>query len=495
MGNRKRIFMCALAQESNSFNPVYMPLSRFYVHSVGVSGYEDDRGARDYLASQNAECIYGVCMRSNSGGPLTDETVEFFLRDTTEKIRAAGKLDGVLLMLHGATLSQTCMDVCGRIAETVRELVGENTVIVGAFDLHGIVTERIVKHMDYLCGYWEYPHVDRYHTGKRAAKLLWDALCGRSMKMARAAVPSIAPASSYTTHSAALKRINEKGAALMASGRIIDYSVFQAQPWCDSPLLESAVVVVADTEQTAIDVANELATDSFCARQELQGKAPLSVEEVIQKALNNQSGKPIILVDSSDSIGAGSTGDSAAVIEALLPYSERIMAAVDVRDAQAVEKAFEVGVGNTAEFTLGGTMAPTLSKPVTLTAKVKSLHDGVFYSHGPLVKGKQVWSGKTAVLETGKLLIRVSVLGDGVFDVNYYRSMGIPIELCDLVSVKACASFKASYEAFADEFCQTNTPGAACPSLLSLPFQNLPKPTYPFEEITESDIKHAKLYR
>ena len=121
MSNQKRIFMCGISQESNTFNPVYASLARFYVHSMEHSGYADDRGAKDFLATQNVECTYGVVMRSNSGGPLTDETVDFFIKDTVEGIKAAGKLDGVLLMLHGATMSESCDDVCGKICEKPTE--------------------------------------------------------------------------------------------------------------------------------------------------------------------------------------------------------------------------------------------------------------------------------------------------------------------------------------------------------------------------------------
>ena len=256
-----------------------------------------------------------------------------------------------------------------------------------------------------------------------------------------------------------------------------------------------AGLCIAENEEAAKEAADELARDCFAARRELQGEAPLSMSEIVERALQNKSGKPIVLVDSADSVGAGSTGDSAAVVEALLPYSHRLMAATEVRDPQAVAKAFEVGVGNQAEFTIGAAMAPALSRPVTVKATVKSLHDGVFYANGPMSKGARVWSGRTAVLEVGGLLIRLSELGDGVFDVNYYRSFGIPVELCDLVSVKACTSFKASYEPFVGEICAADTPGAARSTIRALPYKKLSRPTYPFEEITESDISPARTYR
>ena len=104
-------------------------------------------------------------------------------------------------------------------------------------------------------------------------------------------------------------------------------------------------------------------------------------------------------------------------------------------------------------------------------------------------------SGRTAVLEVGKLLIRVSETGTGVFDVNFYRSFGVNFEKFALVSVKACTSFRASYGPFVSEICNAATPGAAGTVLQQLSFERLPKPLYPFDEITEDDIVPAKVYR
>lgn len=491
--SQKRILMCGLAQESNSFNPVPMTMKSFRPISMEISGYDNSRAAREYLADKDVQMIWGVGMRSASGAPLANEVVDYFMKDTLERIEKAGKLDGILLMLHGATMSESCDDVCGYICETLRKTVGDDVVISAAFDLHGNITEKVAKNLDCLSGYWEYPHIDQDGTGRRAAMMLWEKLSGKDLKMARAAIPMMAPAHAYTTTRGALKALNEKAQAMIKEGKIVDYSVFQVQPWLDHPTVDSAVIVVAEDEQTALDVCNELALDNFNNRKELQGTPLFSINEVIEKALANKSGKPIILVDSADSIGAGSTGDSASVVEALLPYADRLKATTAVGDIAAVAKAIEVGVGNTAEFTLGASISPKLSKPVTVTAKVKAITDGTFYRRGPVYAGARNGTGRTAVLEVGKLLIRVSEHPASEGDVNYYNGCGIIVEECDLVAVKACTSFRAGYEEISAEICNTTTAGAACPDILSLPFECLPKPTYPFEEITESDIKPAKI--
>jgi microcystin degradation protein MlrC len=207
-------------------------------------------------------------------------------------------------------------------------------------------------------------------------------------------------------------------------------------------------------------------------------------------------GKPIILVDSSDSRGAGSTADSAAVLKELLPYCDRLRAAVGLSDAPAVEKAFSLEVGAVADFMLGATIAPELSSPVEVkNATVKSLHEGHFYSLSSISRGARVYCGKVAVLEVGKILIQLSSNSRAEGDIGFYRGFGIEPELCDLVSVKACTSFRAGYEPIAAEILNTATPGAAGTVLTELPFKHRPTPLYPFEEITAADISAPKCYR
>jgi microcystin degradation protein MlrC len=306
----------------------------------------------------------------------------------------------------------------------------------------------------------------------------------------------IAPAHAYTTKSGGLLALKNKAQEMVSSGRILDYTIFEVQPWLDACEMAACIIVIAEEESVAADAARELALDNFALRKELLGKPLMSVEEVIEKALANKTGKPVILVDSSDSRGAGSTADSAAVLEYLLPHADTLRCALGVSDAPAVEKAFEVGVGNRADFTLGATIAPELSSPVKVeNALVRSLHNGYFTSQDPMSRGSVSYCGKVAVLQVGKILIQVSTNSQNEKDTGFFRGFGIEPTLCDLVSVKACTSFRAAYEPISAEICNAATPGAAGTVLTDLPYKKRPVPMYPFEEISEDDISEAKSFR
>ncbi|MBR2878703.1 MAG: M81 family metallopeptidase [Clostridia bacterium] len=498
----KKVFLCGLHQESNSFNPLLSEYEDFG-HLKGDELINRGRAAGvivfgmiEVLKSYGITPVCGSVLRAGSGGPLNSKVYEFFINDTIAEIRKAGKIDGVVVDLHGATVSDKSDDVCGDILEAIRNEVGEDAIISASCDLHGNITEKMVKNADYVSGYQSYPHIDLGETGSRAAKVLCERLDGRNLKMARVALPIMAPAHGYTTASGNLKVLMDKAFKLKEDGTIFDFSIFQVQPWLDCKKVASTVLVIADNEEKAKQVATDLAKDEFRLKEELQGEKLFTIDEVIQKALKNESDKPIVLVDSADSSNAGASGDSAAVIEALLPYKDVLKAAADVKDAAAVERAFELGVGAVADFTLGATIAPKLSKPVLVKgAKVRSLHDGTFERFGPQEKGIFMNIGKVAVLEVGKLLIHVSAKATANGDMNFYRGFGIDPLAQQLVNIKACTSFRAGYQPVSAEICNTSTPGAAGTVLEDLPFEKLPEPMYPFSDITEEMISEAKCFR
>lgn len=501
-----RIFICGFHQETASFNPIPTTKEMYMGRSVGcgqelLDNVREDGAKRssiygsviagmlDAVEENGYEAVAGWDIGANSGGAVEQSVVDWFVEDTVARLKKILPVKAVLLCLHGATQSDASNDVCGDILTAIRKTVGEETVIAAGCDLHANVTERMMRAADYISGYRTYPHLDFYDTGRRAARLAMRKLQGQPAVTAWTTLPQIAPAHGYTTTAGGLKTLMEKGFAMEKAGEIIDFSVFQMQPWLDVDQPGSAVLVTAETAEKAVSVAAALAKDAFDLREELQGPRLWTMEEVVQAAVDNPEDKPVVLVDSADSPGAGSAGDSAAVLQCLLPYRDTLRTAVTVADKAAVEKAFRLGVGGRSDFVLGGTVAPVLSSPVEVKdCVVKSLHSGEFLLEGPANRGSKVNMGPAAVLQAGQLLILVNHLGNNCKDLQFYRSAGIEPTLCRLVDIKACASFRTAYEPISALICNTITPGAAGVELKTLPYQNIPKHFYPFSEITEDMI-------
>src|SRR5260370_38069226 len=87
-------------------------------------------------------------------------------------LQAAGRLDGVLLDLHGAMVPEGLDDGEGDIIAAVRQVVGPAVPIAVALDFHGNLGRDMIAHADLLHGYKTYPHVDMAQRGVEAAERL-----------------------------------------------------------------------------------------------------------------------------------------------------------------------------------------------------------------------------------------------------------------------------------------------------------------------------------
>ncbi|MBR4767964.1 MAG: M81 family metallopeptidase [Lachnospiraceae bacterium] len=500
----KRVYIAELMEESDTFNPLLQKDSDFYTCRLKLENDPNrspsSKGAVSGMVSalpeKRYELIAGISKTSKSAGSLSADVAESFLKTVTEDIRSAGPLDGVLVSLHGATVSEVSEDVCGDVLEAIRALVGEETVIAASLDLHAKITRRMMKNADFLSGYQTYPHLDHFGTGQRAASLMRRKLEGEDLHEVYVSVPMMAPPSGYTTDTPELKELMDMGHGLVNDGTIADFSVFQVQPWLDVSEIAS-VVCVAGTDIDAINkIASDLALKEYAIREVLQGEPLTPVEEIIREAKENLDGKPVVSADSADSPNAGAVGDVAKVVEALLPYRDTLNAAVSVRDPEAVRKAFSLGVGAEADFTIGAGIAPELSEPVFVrNAKVDSLHRGVFFREGPSRRGDRVDLGPSAVISAGRIRILLTTDAYTEGDLQYYRGFGIEPTLMQFVNVKACTSFRACYAPVASKIFVSDTPGAASAAIRTLPFKKLPAKMYPFTEISEEDITVPVCFR
>lgn len=499
----KKVYFCRFSQESNSFNPILADYSRFNVVTEAKDVMTENgkagitvNGIYKTLNDAGYQLVSGVFMSSGSDAPIENKIAKDFISQTVAQLEEIKDLDAICISMHGATMSDTSDDVCGDILEAIRKAVGQDVVISVSFDLHANVTEKTLQNVDYVSGYQTYPHLDLYEVGVRSAeRIIQHFEKGRAF-VSRAEAPIIAPAHAYTTSTRELKKLMDKAQGYKDSGKIVDYAIFQAQPWLDAKQLFATVIITSYDKQVAIDVANELIIDEFNLRKDLQGAPLLSVEEVIEKALQNKSGKPVVLCDSADSPNAGANGDSATVLEKLLPYKDDLRCALAVVDKKAVDKAYELGVGGVGDFIIGATLAPELSKPVLVkNATVKVLSDGEFYMYGPQERGQKRENGKSALICVGGINIHISYGAKTIGDRGFFRSVGVEPELMDLVCVKACTSFRAGYSQITDLIYNAQTTGAAGTDLSTLPFKKRPVPLYPFEEITLESIGKAKVYR
>ncbi len=487
---KKRIFLFEFHQESNTFTPITAKLEDFYIGSVpeGPAGYKVMkaqtgmvRGMVDVLEeSPDVEVVPGIFLHAESGGRVQDAVFDRLWASLEHSLDAAGPVDAVCAALHGATCTESLDDACGVLLTRLREKVGD-APIAAAFDLHANITGPVLAAANIICGYQTYPHTDFRETGRRAARLCLELLAGKPLFRATVALPMLLPPAGYGTSYGPFGQLSDRAKALVSDGVLLDYTLFPVQPWLDIPEIASRAVTFAATPEAAEAQARSLAEEFWGKKTEYH--PPLvAVEEILETAKANTTGKPVVLVDAADSTNGGAAGDSPAVALKLLELAPELTAGMFVVDPAAADLAFATGVGNEAAFSVGACLTPGIPGPLKATGRVLSLHDGHFTCEGPAKRGKDNFIGKSAVVRFGNLDILVCRAGASSGDPQLMRHFGIEPTLCDLIVVKANTSFLEPYSKFTDLIYYADTPGAGASNLKQLQWKNLPEGLYPFEK-------------
>ena len=487
MNTIKKILIAEFHQETNVLNNEIWTEQRFRndMYATGNDVLKKYHATRSTIRGITQTCEehgYGlvpVCaMHATCGGLVAQEVVEQFLHYVLSALRTETDVAGIFLALHGATQSVKTEDVCGYILETIRGEVGPELVISVACDLHGNITRKCAENADVICAFHTYPHIDQFETGCRAAKLGIRLLESTvPLHLARCYLPMIVPAAGYSTEWGRFGEIMSEACNAAEKEEILDFSIFQMQPWLDVHEAGSAVLCFAENRERAEDFCRRISKKLYDARDSFWPETS-GFDETIKLAQKTPVGKPVLLVDIGDSPGAGAPGDSAFVLLELSKRSFPVKTAFAVKDKDAVDHAFFVGEGGTAVFTIGVAGENT---SVQVTATVSRLYaDGHFIQEGPVDTGLERNLGRAARLRIAENDVLVCDTLSGTSDLQMYRHFGIEPTAYQLVVVKASMSYRSAYEKIASSVCLVNTVGASTSDLQNVKYHNLPRVFYPF---------------
>jgi microcystin degradation protein MlrC len=367
----------------------------------------------------------------------------------------------------------------------VRALVGPEVPIVGTLDLHANVTERMAREATALIGYHTAPHVDMYETGQKAALVLLATVSGELHPTSSVVrLPMLLPPENSTHNWGPLAGVIDQAIRLERRGKVVHAGIYPVQPWMDTEDVAASVVAITDGDREAAQRYARWLAAAFWSRRSEFVTELVSPDEAVRRALARSSGT-VVLCDSSDATTSGSTGDSTAILAAMLRAAPLgVTALVNVVDRRVVQQAIEAGIGSTITLEVGGSLAPKTFHAVPLTAYVKTISDGAFTFKGPGMRGVSHSMGRAVVLVRGGIHLVAMERGVSQWDPQMYRSVGLEPADARLVQVKSPMAFRAAYEGLYDEVIVVAAPGAANPDLVSLPWKRLPRPIYPLDPET-----------
>ena len=490
-----RIAIGMISHETNTFSPVPTTLDSFAEQRYGivegdaiVSRFEGTKtgiGAFVEVGQREGwELIGTVVASATPSGNVAAEAHNQLKGTLLGYLEAAGPVDGVLLHLHGAMLSENAPDAEGDICRAVREVIGPDTPLMVELDLHGNITRDFCEVVDAAIAYDTNPHVDAYERGLETAECMAAYL---KDEITRPAVfiskPPMLPATiNMRTAEGPMRAILERGKEWEAAPGIIDVSVFGGFPFADFDQAGTSILVTATDAAQGRDCANELGRLAWDIRDDFLKKIAPTAEAVDQALAIIDGGveRPVVLADVADNPGGGGSGDTTELLHELVRRGVPGAVAC-IWDPETVAHASAAGVGATTRFRIGGKAAGEYGASLEVEGRVAVLSDGRFVGHGPVVRGQTVQCGPTARIDVGDLKLVVSSIRHAANDRGYFKLVGIEPEREPLLVVKSRGHFRADFEPIAETIIEVDAPGAANPNLDRFQFQHVRRPIWPLD--------------
>lgn len=488
-----RILIAECKQEVSTFNPHRSDYDDFGVR-VGEEILRYHRTVRNEIGGalsvfdreEHVELVPSYsAFFITSGGTLRESAWQRIRGEFLDSLRVSmsrGPLDGVYFCMHGAMASEEECDPEGDLLEQTRKILGETIPIVVSLDLHGILTDRMLRHSDAVVAYHTYPHVDFFQTGQRAARLLLRVIRQEvSPITARVAIPALVRGDELITETGAFGKCVRMAVQAESESKALSAGMFIGNPFTDVPELRSSSFVVSDGDAIAAGEQAVRMAECFWELHELM-QVPLLPLEDLGEALRSL-GEPghsgtVALVDAADATSSGASGDSNAILKALLACEYTGRTLIPMVDARAVQAAWNAGIGREIDIELGGTLDPGRFQPIPLRVRVRSMSDGEFRSES---FGECWRAGPTAVLESGRMTLVVSSRAVNLYDRSFFFANGQNPKSFDAVVVKSPHCQPHMFADWCSRLLLIDAPGSSSANLRSLGHTRCPRPIFPLD--------------
>jgi microcystin degradation protein MlrC len=328
--DRKKVLVAGLFHETHSFLDGRTRLEDFEIREgkdlLGAVGDGSPlAGVLEVGQEEGWTIIPAVDMRAMPGPIVEDQVVERFWGRFKSAAELSGRsdLDGILFILHGAMISESIDDVEGELLSRIRNLPGcANARLCAVLDLHANVTSRMVGNVDAIVAYRENPHTDAKNAAARAARLLAQLMRTGGRPMTVWEHPAIMwPPTGTATAEEPMRSLEHLAREIEQSKpEILAVSVFAGFAFGD--IREAGVSFTATTVGEPEAARTELRRlCELAERNRVLGNVvdpPLS--DVFPKLFKHKKG-PIVLVESSDNIGAGAPGSGTSLLRGLLDHA------------------------------------------------------------------------------------------------------------------------------------------------------------------------------
>lgn len=440
-------------------------------------------GAIDGCRAAGAEIVPLVYGFAIPAGYVDRGVYEDLVSRLTDRLSAAGVVDGVVLTLHGAMVVDGIDDAELDILERVRTVVGPALPVAVTLDFHANTSRRLTELATLIVGYDTYPHVDPGERAEEAVQLLVRTIRGEIAPAMGFAAPPLMPVpQAQMTAREPFASLFAHVHALEEAGSVLSITLAGGFAYSDVPMAGLSVTVVTDNDPAlAQDLADEIAQMAWDRREQMI-VTNVPVPEAVAAAIAEPVG-PVVLVDVGDNVGGGTLGDATEVLVELLRQDAQ-RAVVVIADPEAAEAARVAGVGAEVDLLVGGKVDRLHGDPVRLRGVVQSLHDGKWVHEGPENAGVPVDSGPTAVVRSGGVTVVLNSRKTMPGDQQQLKSVGIEPTEQHILVMKSAIRWRGGFESITARSIDVDTLGLGSVNLANFAYQRIRRPIFPLDPET-----------
>ena len=428
-----------------------------------------------------------VATFATPGGVVTDRAWDAFAGSIFDTARRQGPFDGVVMSLHGAMVRQDGTDGDAALVSGLRDILGPDVPISVTLDLHANLAPALCGDAEIVMSYKTFPHVDMRQTGRKAAKALHARMqVGPGVSTTIRKLPMLTLPEGGRTDSEPMLGLISLAAEIEARNPdLLDISINAGFSLADVPEIGPTVTVCHIGAQAAADDAADKVARAMWAVRDAPIEALLSPTEAAQIAFAHDAASPLVLADPSDNPGDGAYGDTTSVLAQLISDGGDNILFGALCDPSAVSVARQVGAGQTVHVDLGGHFDPAFGGgPLSVSALILALGDGRYVCDSPMWKGVAQSCGPSALLRIGEVDVLVTSAPTQALDINIFRALGAEPLQKRVIALKSTQHFRAAYAPVAARISLVDGAGLASPRLDRLEFARIPRPIFPFDQMT-----------
>lgn len=489
------VLTAEFAHETNTFNVNKTEYRAFAAHgihegeaAITARGEANTElaGFLDVARNYGWNLIHTISADAEPAGPVTRDAFDRITAKIVEKARELGdKLDGILLGLHGAMVTEFSQDGEGELLERLRAATSRRIPIAITLDPHANVTEKMCRLSDIAVSFKTYPHIDIRETARHAGELLQQSMAGSiAPKNLLARRPMLEEANAGRTDIGPMidwiaeARAHEKTEGALAA------SINGAFPNADIAEVGPTVVVTYDGDASPHKAFAERMADKIWDNRAQVLNRFYTPAEAAQLAKNYDGSRPLIIAEYADNPGAGGYGDATALLAALLESGIGNACFGPIADPETVALLSHSQIGDRVRISLGGKTDPRFGGgPLEVDAELIGLSDGHLVGTGAQLGGLSFSFGPTAVVVIDGVTVLVVSEASQMLDQQQFRAFGIEPTAYKVVGLKSMQHFRADFTPIAGEIIVCDS-GALCTmDYARMPYRNVPRPIYPLDPI------------